>query len=219
MIGTQGVSLWHFHVCVQCTLVWFIPSNSSSSSPSSPFLKWLRQVLISVSYSYMCRKHPKHIYPSLPPPPFSPLPLTWPFYLPALQCFSVCSLRKILFKNQFSWGIVSYKNNSTCLIWSLNICICLQYYHHNWNNKHIHQREGFFLGGTMLGIEPLVSCILSLMHARQMFYHWATTRALEERSFWNLFAKMAKWPPCDVVGKVVSYHSFRVYTSLQVLVA
>jgi hypothetical protein len=38
MIGIQVVSLCHFHICIYCTLFWFIPSIILPIPPL-PFLK------------------------------------------------------------------------------------------------------------------------------------------------------------------------------------
>jgi hypothetical protein len=47
-----GVLLWYFHICIQCTLVWFIPF--------SPFLKWLRQV--SMFHIHTCVENTSTIF-------------------------------------------------------------------------------------------------------------------------------------------------------------
>jgi hypothetical protein len=42
-IATQGVFLWHFHVCMYCTPNWFI-SSIFLLSALDPFLWWFQQV-------------------------------------------------------------------------------------------------------------------------------------------------------------------------------
>jgi hypothetical protein len=42
-IAMQGVSLWHFHVCMYYNLNWFI-SSIFLLSPLVPFLTWFQQV-------------------------------------------------------------------------------------------------------------------------------------------------------------------------------
>jgi hypothetical protein len=79
----MGVSLWHFHVYVQCTPVWFIPSITPLSTFSPCFLKWLRQV--SMFYNHTCVDNTSTIFTLL-----YPLHLPSPFVLFCLRLF--CSI-------------------------------------------------------------------------------------------------------------------------------
>jgi hypothetical protein len=56
VVIVQGVSLWHFHTCLQCILVRFTHTIILPHS-LPPYLKWLQQVSM-FSFSY---KHIKYI--------------------------------------------------------------------------------------------------------------------------------------------------------------
>jgi hypothetical protein len=85
VLFVQRVSLWHFHTCLQCTLVRFIYTTILPHSPSL-FLKWFWQVSVFYFHKVHWPYSPTFIF-SIHPPTSSTLPFTGPVLHPCPSLF------------------------------------------------------------------------------------------------------------------------------------